>query len=239
MIKEIKVCQSKLGIHDFFFFADTFTLDRRWVITLCQEMIDQNLNIKWACNSRPDSIDLEMAQKMKMAGCGVVSFGVESGKDRLLTEIKRGNDLKDCEDAIKVCREAGLKSLAFFMIGLPGETRQDALETIEFSKKLDPDFIEYNIAQTFPGTEMAIDLEAKGILNQKDGNVLRYKVTSLSEHMSLEEINKILKTAIFKFHFRPKYILKTLRKIKSFGELINYIKHAFWRFPTFFFTKKT
>jgi anaerobic magnesium-protoporphyrin IX monomethyl ester cyclase len=237
VIDEIILCQKTLEINDFFFFADTFNLDKKWVIKLCNEMIERNLNIQWACNSRPDSIDLEMAQWMKKSGCGVVSFGIETGSDDMLKQIKKGNNVSHCEEAIKVCREAGLKSLAFFMIGLPGETRQDALNTIKFSKKLDPDYIEYNIAQTFPGTDLAIELEKKGVFNHKDNQVSGYSVVSLSENLTLEEINGLLKKAIFEFHFRPSYILKTLKSISSVPEFFNYLKHAIWRFSTFFFKK--
>ena len=236
VVEEIKHCQKTHDTHDFFFFADTFTLDKRWVMRLCQAFLDEKLNIGWACNSRVDSIDLEMARMMKKAGCDVVSFGAESGNDETLKQIKKGANTRDCETAIKVCREAGLRSMMFLMIGMPGETRENILETIEFSKRLDPDYIEYNIAQTFPGTEMADEVEKRGV-KQRGDNILEYQQVSLSEHCDLEELKSLLKQGIFKFHFRPKYIIKSLLRMRSLNEALNHFTHAIWRFTSFFLQK--
>ncbi len=153
VIEEIKTCINDFGITDFFFRGDTFTVNKKWVIGLCEEIKKEGLDITWYCNSRVDTIDSEMLEAMKAAGCKLITFGIESGNEEILKSIKKGITKQQALNAIRLTREAGILAWAFYVLGLPGDTRETIDETIKFSKEVDSDFVEYHHFIPFPGTD--------------------------------------------------------------------------------------
>ncbi|MBM3335996.1 radical SAM protein, partial [Candidatus Sumerlaeota bacterium] len=100
VLEELAECLHKFGIHNFLFRSDTFTQQRDWVIELCREIIGRRLSIEWVCNSRVDTIDTEMLDWMKRAGCWLIAFGVESGDERSLDLMNKRADAAQARDAI-------------------------------------------------------------------------------------------------------------------------------------------
>ncbi|MDI6784784.1 MAG: radical SAM protein, partial [bacterium] len=119
---EVAECVTKFGIKNFLFNADTFTWDKDWVNALCQKLVSMNLGIRWGANSRVDTVDLEMLRWMKKAGCWVVGYGIESGNQEILNKMKKGITLDKIRSAIRLTKQAGLKTHAFYVFGLPWET---------------------------------------------------------------------------------------------------------------------
>ncbi len=87
IVEELTECVERFGIREFLFNGDTFTIDRDWTLDLCRRIIAAGLKIRWGCNSRVDTMDMERARWMKRAGCAMVAFGVESGSRRILDRI--------------------------------------------------------------------------------------------------------------------------------------------------------
>ena len=102
IIEELKECVNKHKICDFFFKSDTFTINKEWVIKLCDLIINSGLNgkINWVANSRVNTIDEEMLLKMKKAGCSVISLGFESGSEESLNKMKKGTTLEQNRNAV-------------------------------------------------------------------------------------------------------------------------------------------
>ena len=141
-------------VRDVFFHTDTFTLNRKYVLELCQRMVDEDLGLGWISNSRVDTIDEEMVRAMRRAGCWLLSFGIESGSQKILDTSKKKIHLEQSRRAVKLANDAGLMVAGHFILGLPGETEETIRETIEFAEQLDLSFAEFYIATPFPGAEL-------------------------------------------------------------------------------------
>jgi anaerobic magnesium-protoporphyrin IX monomethyl ester cyclase len=134
---------------------DTFTVNKKRTLELLDEIIAAGLNcFEFTGGVRADTLDDRLVTKMLEANFKRVTLGVESGSPRILKMIRKGETNEDVKRAIKLLRVAGIKSHAFFMIGLPDETPED----IELSKKLildvQPDHVEINMVTPYPGTDI-------------------------------------------------------------------------------------
>ncbi len=223
VVEEIKEIKTKFGIKNIVFMADTFTIDKNWVINFCDKLIKENLKMNWLCNSRIDTIDEEMLKKMKEAGCSLISFGIESGSQDILNKAKKKLDIRKAENAIKITKNAGVKTFAYFVVGLPGETKQTIKKTIKFAKKLDPDYVNFHIATPHPGTELydiakknnwIVDTNYEHYDQSGNYSVMRNK------DLTAEQILLAQKSAMRNFYFRPKYIIKQLSKLKKPKDII-------------------
>jgi anaerobic magnesium-protoporphyrin IX monomethyl ester cyclase len=134
---------------------DTFTVNRKRTLALLDEIIAAGLNcFEFTGGVRADTLDEALVTKMREANFRRVTLGVESGSPRILKMIRKGETNEDVKRAITLLRAAGIRSHAFFMIGLPDET----LEDVELSKKLildvQPDHVEINMVTPYPGTDV-------------------------------------------------------------------------------------
>jgi hypothetical protein len=107
----------------------------------------------------------KLLSKMKAAGCTAISFGIESANPTILNTIKKGITVQQVRNAIRLCRQAGIRAYASFILGLPGETPQTMKETAEFAANLQQDGLAYgfHILTPFPGTEVRAQSDRLGI----------------------------------------------------------------------------
>ena len=141
-----------LGYDTIWFADDCFTIMKDRVMRICDEIIRRDLKVKWQCLSRVDNIDLEMAAKMKEAGCKRIYFGIESGDDRILKIMKKDIDVQVAKKAVSVAKSVGIETGAFFIIGYPGESNQTILNTIKFATSLPLDYVSFTLPYPIPGT---------------------------------------------------------------------------------------
>jgi anaerobic magnesium-protoporphyrin IX monomethyl ester cyclase len=150
-----------------FFYDDHLTLKKSRVIKLCEGIIKSKLNFKWGCYGRVDSIDEEMVDAMKEAGCKMISFGVESGSDMVLNLMQKKINAKMIEMAVNLVKKKGLIARSSFIIGYPGERFKDFLSTIKLCRKLglNKDEIIWNFKPViYPSTQLFEDLKKKEYL---------------------------------------------------------------------------
>lgn len=224
VIAEIEQIVKVEKIKEITMWADTFTLDRRFVLDLCDEIKKRKLKFKWLCNSRVNTVDKEMLLKMKQAGCSGIAFGVESGVQTILNRVKKGITLAQIEKAFALTREVGIESLAHVIFGLPGETTQTINQTIAFIKKIDPDYAQFYCAVPFPGTEFASLAQKEGWIATKDWN--RYEINQAiiqTKNLSCRQLARARKKAIYGFYLRKTFILRQLKQVKSLSDLLNLI----------------
>ena len=142
----------KLGINNIHMYADLFTVNRDQVVELCNLMIEEEIGIKWTCNSRVDFVDEEMLELMGKAGCRLISWGIESGNEQILKHARKGAYPDKAVQALHWAKKAGIMNWGYFIIGLPGETEDTVRETIDFAKKLPLDIALFHVAAPYPGT---------------------------------------------------------------------------------------
>ena len=132
---------------------DLFTLNRKHLYAFCDEVMARKLKFKWSANSRVDTVDPELLGKMKEAGCSFICYGVESGNQKILDITRKKITREKIREAAKLTKDAGIKSLASFIIGLPGETKETLKESVNFANELGPHYA-FHLLAPFPGTEV-------------------------------------------------------------------------------------
>ena len=134
---EMKQIMEEYGINFFRFLDDAFTVNRRRVLKLCEEIKD--LQSEWRCITRADWIDKELLEAMKEAGCVGCDFGIESGSQRMLNLMNKRLTVEGNIKAIKLMKDVGLSPKVFLMCGFPGETERDIELTKRFIQVAKPD----------------------------------------------------------------------------------------------------
>lgn len=152
----------KLGMNNIHMYADLFTVNRDQVMGLCELMIKEKIDIKWTCNSRVDYVDKEMLQMMAKAGNWLISWGIESGSEKILRHARKGAYPEKAQQSLQWARDAGIKNWGYFIIGLPGETEETIRQTIDFSKDLPLDIALFHVAAPYPGTPFFFEVVEKG-----------------------------------------------------------------------------
>ncbi len=152
------------GIEALYFSDESFLADRARVAGLCEALLRSPVarRLRWAAQVRADTVDAEILALMRRAGCVQLEFGVESGSDRMLAALGKGLDAARNRTALRLARAAGIRSLAYVMVGLPDETREDLACTRRFLAEARPDVVRLNPYMILPGTPLAGRLAAEG-----------------------------------------------------------------------------
>jgi radical SAM superfamily enzyme YgiQ (UPF0313 family) len=132
---------------------DTFTVDSHRAALIC-DMMRKRKGIKWSCTTRADCVDLELAKIMAASGCCHVSVGVESGVDRILHLMGKGETVESIRQGCACLKKAAIPFVAFVMIGFPSETEMEAQETLEFAVSLGADSLCGSVVTPYPGTSL-------------------------------------------------------------------------------------
>jgi radical SAM superfamily enzyme YgiQ (UPF0313 family) len=230
VLEEISDCYHNHNIKNFFFKSDTFTINKQWVLELCNEIKKSNLyrKIKWVANSRVKPLEKETLVAMKEAGCWLVAFGFESGSNETLKKIKKGANVDDNLRAARLTKEAGLKLYGFYLIGLPWEDKSHLELTKRHLFETNPDFVELHIAVPYYGTELYDMTKAEGILTVPVvGQNYFEEATTGTKYLSSKDLINFRKKLLLSYHFRPFYLAKKIKDIliqpKKFP---NYLKYG-------------
>ena len=208
----------KMGLNNIHMYSDLFTVNREQVMSLCQMMIDQNIQIRWTSNSRVDYVDEEMLQIMAKAGCRLISWGIESGNEQILRHARKGAYPDKAEKALTWAKKAGIMNWGYFIIGLPGETVESIQDTIAFAKKLPLDIALFHVAAPYPGTPFFFEVVENNWfrpgtkweqVDMDKGTVLDY------ENLKAEELLYWQKRAFREWAFRPGPVMTYLKMLLS------------------------
>ncbi len=231
VFEEIEECYVKYSIRNFFFKADTFTIDNEWAEALCDRIISSSLcgKIEFTVNSRVKPLEEGLLRKLKKAGCFTIAVGFESSSDETLKKIRKGTTREDNIRAAKMIKKAGIPLFAFFMIGFPWETEKDIKNTLRFMREIDPDFIEVHIAMPYYSTELYNQcLQYKTVKSEAWGNDYFSPNTIGTVNVPIERIQKLRDRYVLGFYLRPKYLIKKIKgSVTRPVVLKNYIKHGF------------
>ena len=223
VVDEIEECVN-IGIKEFLMYDDTFTVERKRVMDICNEIIRRRVDIGWDVRARVNTVDYELLKKMKKAGCERIHYGVEKGNQEQLNILRKGITLKQVKNAFRLTKKAGIGTLAYFMIGGPEETRKTVMQSINFAKMIKPDYAHFSITTPFPATDLYNLALKKAIIKKDVWKEFAKKpgkdfVPPLwDENLSREEMISLLRMAYKKFYTRPVYIINRILRMKSFHE---------------------
>ncbi len=223
VLEEMEQIVKELGIRSVIIYDDLFTLQKQRVIEICQGILERGLRIEWKCEGRVDRVDEEMLAWLKKAGCSLIAYGVESGNQVGIDYLQKGITLSQIRRAFALSRQAGIRPMAYFILGIPVETYAQGLETIRFARELNPDYAQFSILSPFKGTKLYEEAKAKGWYQEVEANNPfdkdQKRPVLISEHWSEERLRKILRQAHRSFYFRPSYVLRKLRSIRGFKQM--------------------
>jgi|Deesub1362A_J573_1020465.scaffolds.fasta_scaffold01997_6 radical SAM superfamily enzyme YgiQ (UPF0313 family) len=223
IVQELLFLKNKYKIEAFMFLDDTFTMDKKWVSAICDEMIKKRVDLIWGCNTRANLVEWDMFNKMKKAGLRKINMGIESGSQRVLDKIyNKGITIEQIKEAITIFKKLDLKTHGYFMIGAPYETEEDILNTINFAKNLDIDEATFSITTPLPYTYL-YEI-SKEYINQDFGSFDYYKRPVYRGEITLppKKISFLKRRAFIEFYLskkRIKYTLKSLFSPKTYLKL--------------------
>jgi len=149
------------GITFFYISDDAFTINKKRVIEICKKIIKKNLKITWFAISRVDHVDEETLYWMRKAGCIQISYGVESGSEKIRNALNKKVKTDQIKKAFSLTTQYGILSRAYFIYGSPGETWETIQETIELIREIKPLSVIFYILDIFPGTQLYADLKTR------------------------------------------------------------------------------
>ena len=232
LVRELKWIE-ELGIKEIRFFDPGFTNNLEWTEKLLGKMKAEGIKLIWTCNARADRLPNETLAKMKKAGCHAVSIGGESGDPTILNNVKKNVTTEMIESAVKRTRKAGISPMVYFMIGLPGETKETTQRTIDFAKKLNPDITTFGVATPHPGTEFYEYVKERGFLEDYDWSHYDPNKKPVFSYpgFSGDEIYEAMRHGYQSFYLRPAYILRRMASMRTpldirnnFRNLVGFLK---------------
>ncbi len=218
VLKEIEHCLNE-GFREIKFIDDTLAADYSRAMRLAGEIKARRFDFTWFASACVNQVDKPLLQAFKDAGCWAILFGAESGVQKNLNTIRKGTTLAQIRTAVKTAREVGLKVSTPFMFGIPGETYEEGLQTIDFAVDLDPDIANFHAITPFPGTYLYDNLEKFGRLSDELSDFTYQGAAFVPYTMTREEIIKLRRTAFRKFYGRPSFLLKRLLGIRTLHDL--------------------
>jgi radical SAM superfamily enzyme YgiQ (UPF0313 family) len=230
VLREIKECMEKFGLRYFLFWEEAFTLNRRFVLDLTQAMIDAKLDIHWAATTRVKSLDEEVVQRMKAAGCYMLGLGIETSSQTILDLAKKQQTIADVEHAVALCRRYGLKTMGHFIFGLPGETRATAKATLKFMTRLGLDYMQSYCAVPYPKTELGEMAKAKDWIQARAWSEYDFGGNSImrTDDLTCAEVDIFRQQAFTRFYFRPFYLLRKFFQDLSWKQWFKISMFAEW-----------
>jgi anaerobic magnesium-protoporphyrin IX monomethyl ester cyclase len=142
------------GIRFFYFSDDTFSVDKRRVIEICKKILEKRLDITWVAISRVNTMNEKILYWMRKAGCIQISYGVESGSEKIRQFLNKKIFTDKIENAFAMTVKYGILPRAYFIYGCPGENRETIQETVDLIKKIKPLVIHFFVLSLFPGTRL-------------------------------------------------------------------------------------
>ncbi len=224
VVGEMERCAAQ-GFREVVVYDDTFTVDRQRVLDICALKMTRLPDLPFTIRTRPDLVDGELLKALAAARCTAVHYGVESGSPRVLARLSKDADIGKAVAACAATRRLGMTTLAYFMIGSPGETRDDIAETFRLIDRIDPDYLHLTVLMPFPGTAVYREMLDNGLLKEDVWRSFaadperQFEPPLWEGTFSRDELLTLLRRGYRRFYGRPGYILRQLGHISSPREL--------------------
>jgi anaerobic magnesium-protoporphyrin IX monomethyl ester cyclase len=207
LIGEIEYAVEEFGVRNIYFADLTFTVNKKQVLDVCDFIIGRRYDLHWACQTRFDLVDEPILKKMKEAGCRLIQFGVESGTEEIVRKTNKYIPPKTISEGLRLVHKLGIESVAFIMFGLPNETAEDMVRSIQYVKKINPTYVAYNIS--IPYTEATYDAQRASPANE--GVFFSETYGGFSKDF----LDAMVKKLMIAFYLSPRTIPKVLKNPKS------------------------
>ena len=226
-----------LWVREILFLDQTLGINKENFKKLMYIMIEKKYNFGRFGFSRVDVLDKETMQLMKQAWCHTIRFWVESGNEYILKTYGKWYTLDVIKRWIRDAQDVWINLLWTFILWLPDETFDMAMQTLNFSTELWLDVASFNFAVPRYGTDLRDEAQKKWLIDNSVETMDQSWDTIVmgSTYMTRNQIRILRKLAIRKFYFRPSYIWKRLKKMTSWTEFMGNLTNAWLLIKNTFF----
>ena len=219
------------GFREIHVIDDGFSTDMNRAKAICDLIISEKLAVTWNLQNglRVDRVDEELIRKLSEAGCYRVTFGIESGNEQILGNIRKDITLKMARNAVRWAKSCGMEVFGYFMLALPGETVQTMQDTIDLSRSLDFDYAKFTIMIPLPATEIYDAWKKDGYIKNMNWDHFHFhtQASDCYTHPTLdwETIHRYYAKSFRSFYLRPSFIAKRAMKGMRNGDIFSDIYH--------------
>ena len=226
VLDEMQLLYDDYGVREFQIIDDTFTSKRDLAVGICKEIIEKGLKVSlsFPIGVRLNTLDEELLKLLEEAGTYSLGLGIESGSEKILKMTKKMLTIEEIREKVNLIhRVTKIRITGFFIIGFPGEEKEDILESIKLSKELPLNRAQFGIFFPVPGTEMYEELKRKGKLDKVDlNNLFVHEIFCVPDKMTLGQLKRLRLRAFLEFYCRPRILFGLLSEIHSW-EHLNFI----------------
>jgi len=218
-------------------YDDQFMLDKERVARICLKLLAKPWKVTWKAEARVDGVDRDILTLMARAGCRWLAMGVDSADPHGLAYLRKKSTPEMVRRAFAFAKRAKIRTLGYFILGIPVESWSDDLRTIRFSRELDPDIAQFSILPPYPGTPLFDEAKKCGWYRRIPA--LNYFVLDLerpvvvSPNWSEERLHRIVTLAQRAFFFRPRFLLRAFQQLWALGNVrwlletgLTFIRHV-------------
>lgn len=234
IVELMRLLKERCGVEQLLFYDDNFGTFRAHVKELCERIIKAGLEMTWSCNTRVTDVSPDLLALMKKAGCWQISYGIESGSQRLLDFMRKGTTLETIRRALRWTWEAGIRTNGYFIFGFPTETEQEIVQTVKFAKSLDLDIFQCTLFTPFPNTAVSGEIQKYGRLESSNWSDMSiFNPVFVTEGLSSEKLETFKRKAMRSFYFRPRVQWGILRMVLENPVMLSHYVRTFREFLRF------
>ncbi len=204
LLRELEIALDSFDARSVYFMDIEFTMNRSLVEAVCEFLKRYPRRVAWCCQTRVDRVDGELLRLMRASGCTLIHYGLESGSPRLLERISKQVTVEAMERAVRLTREARIRSACFFLLGLPGEEPEDVEMTLKLARRLRADYVSFHVAVPYPGT--ALYDEVRDSLDDREA------FPTSTGRVPEAELRSLQRRALLAHYLRPSYMLRALMR---------------------------
>ncbi len=230
VVDEFEEVYERFGVREVDIFDSSFTISKKRVLEICAGLVQRGLHRKmiWNVRSRVDTIDEEMLEALREAGCYRIFYGIESGNPEVLEKLRKMTNLARIEEIVRATNRMGISAFGYFLIGCPGDTEDTVRQTIDFAKRLPLDFAIFNALTPFPKTALYEDYYLPAVQRDFWSDYIR-NPRPLDEfvgrpwtELSDSRVRRMAHRAMLEYYFRPIQLWRAIRSVASWDQ--------FWRY---------
>jgi radical SAM superfamily enzyme YgiQ (UPF0313 family) len=213
------------GVDDLFFVDDTITINKKRMFALCELLAAKGPKINFKISARVDTVNPELLAALKRAGCYRIHYGVESATQRLLDYMEKGSNLNKIRRAFQWTRAAGIGAFAYMMIGIPTETYDEMMASVDLAIELDPEYAQFSICTPYPKTELYFRMLKDGYIPADYWQAFAehptedFRVRFWNADFSEDRLREIQAECHQRFYGRLKVLAREALRIRSLGHL--------------------
>jgi len=219
VVEEMEYLVRRFGVKEIRFWDDTFAADKARVLKMAELVARRGVRVDVSIGTRADTLDAEVVAALKQIGVYNIIIGVETGVQKNLEMLRKGQTLEQVREAVHLVHKAGIRTFLTSIFGTPGETYEEGLETIRFVRSMKPDAAHFFTLCPFPGTDLYRDLPRYGRVAEGDYSKFGMHTLPFEPYtMTRAQIEKLRRKAFITTTLYPGFILKRLLRLRSWEE---------------------